>query len=64
MKLPRYLKLEEKGKYDYILIVKRWGITFLFYKVFRDKFEKKWYHWLTFYPYICLKTMLGVDTSV
>jgi len=56
-KLPKYMKLEFKGKKAFIHI-KKWGIPIMIFQGMK-KFEGlKWYHWLL-YPKICIKAMRG-----
>lgn len=59
MKLHRYVKVKHERGFDYTLTIKKWGIPLLFHKVLKERFVLKWYHWILFYPYLCLKVMFG-----
>lgn len=56
-KLPKYMKLEFKGKKTFIHI-KKWGIPALIFQAMKKLEGLKWYHWLL-YPKICFKAMRG-----
>lgn len=55
-KLPRYIKLKPcPGRVNaltYTMTIKRWGVPFLVFKVLKERFNLKWYHWL-WYPFLC-----------
>lgn len=65
MRLPAYMTMRttfdnDSGQLMAHITVKKWGMPILIFKALKDNFDTKWYTWL-FYPYLCVKIMIGGD---
>jgi len=64
-KLPKYFEMKKMihnkstNKIDCTIVMKKWGIPILVFRVLRDIYELNWFEWLYIYPYMCIKMMFG-----